>query len=425
MELLWNIAVSIPLFGFGGLLLFRCLKGSGVQIGKPKPVWETLSPACRKGAVSQKELWIVWALTLAFRLLIFFAATAAAVGGESSGSLWEPWVRWDAQHYIGLSQQGYAGYLENGTPLFLVFFPLYAWMMRAADFLFHAPAVSGLVVSFLCFAFGCRRLYALAAEEYGRGAARRAVLFLSVFPFAFFFGGIMTESLFLLTTVSALYQIRHHRWWAAGVWGVFAALTRMQGVLIVLAAGVELFLLEKPFSWDRQTWRTRRKCFAGQLVAVFFPLVGIGIYFLLNWRVAGDAFAFVEMQAHWYQGLHPVSGTLWYVLQEAVKAAGEAIAFEIWWPQLILFFAFFAVISVSFRCGRTSFLCYAYGYLIVSYSLSWLLSGGRYLSCDVPVFLFLGALTRKRPALSAVLAGGMAVLFGIYLAAYLSGGNVM
>ena len=50
----------------------------------------------------------------------------------------------------------------------------------------------------------------------------------------------MTESLFLLTTVSALYHIRRHRWLAAGAWGFLAALTRMQGVLVILAGVVEL-----------------------------------------------------------------------------------------------------------------------------------------------------------------------------------------
>ena len=80
---------------------------------------------------------------------------------------------------------------------------------------------AGLMVSFLCYSAGCVYLYRLAAWELGKGAARRTVLFLSLFPYAFFFGGVMTEGLFLLTTAAALWHIRRHRWWRAGMWGVF------------------------------------------------------------------------------------------------------------------------------------------------------------------------------------------------------------
>ena len=66
-------------------------------------------------------------------------------------------------------------------------------------------------VLFLCYSAGCVYLYRLAAWELGKGAARRTVLFLSLFPYAFFFGGVMTEGLFLLTTAAALWHIRRHR----------------------------------------------------------------------------------------------------------------------------------------------------------------------------------------------------------------------
>ena len=99
---------------------------------------------------------------------------------------------------------------------------------------------AGLMVSFLCYSAGCVYLYRLAAWELGKGAARRTVLFLSLFPYAFFFGGVMTEGLFLLTTAAALWHIRRHRWWRAGMWGVLAAMTRMHGLLLIGAAGAEL-----------------------------------------------------------------------------------------------------------------------------------------------------------------------------------------
>ena len=428
MEFFWNMALSILILGFGGVLIVRVLTESGLSIRKTAE--HAVSAGALREIPSRKELWCVFGAALAFRLLVFFAAgfILQKANPEAAATLCDPWIRWDARHYIGLSRHGYAGYLEEGTPLFLVFFPLYVWLMRAVSFLGLSSAEAGLIVSFLCFAFGCRRFYALASAEYGRKTAKWSVVFLSVFPFSFFFGGVMTESLFFLTTVSALDEIRRHRFYAAGIWGFLAALTRMQGVLLIVAAGVELFAAEKPFSRELKNEKPqtmRWKMLFKQLPAILLPLLGTGGYCLLNWWVAGDALAFLKMQSHWNQGMHPTSGTLWYVLQNAIQTAGEAISAEIWWPQFVLFFAFFAILLLSVRRGRTSFLCYGYGYLLASYSLSWLLSGGRYLSCDVPVFLFLGMLTRKRPAAAILLAAGMAALFSGYLSAYLTGGAVM
>ena len=62
---------------------------------------------------------------------------------------------------------------------------------------------------------------------------------------------------------------------------------------------------------------------------------------------------------------------------------------------------------------------------MLNYSLSWLLSAGRYLSCALPFFLFAAALTEKRPWLTALLAGGMGAGFLINLTVYLTGGQIM
>ena len=67
----------------------------------------------------------------------------------------------------------------------------------------------------------------------------------------------------------------------------------------------------------------------------------------------------------------------------------------------------------------------AFAYLVLNYSLSWLLSAGRYLSCALPFFLFAAGLTEKRPRLTALLAGGMGVGFLANLWCYLLGGQIM
>ena len=240
IRLLWTLAVSGAVLALGLSLLLRWLGRAGLPVPAAAPT--SASNGCEVG---RREAAEVFAAALLFRLAVFLAVAALAclVLYRGTGLSWatDIWKKWDAWHYVGLAELGYTGYWEDGRPLFLVFFPLYPWLVRlVCPLTGHNTMAAGLMVSFLCYSAGCVYLYRLAAWELGKGAARRTVLFLSLFPYAFFFGGVMTEGLFLLTTAAALWHIRRHRWWRAGMWGVLAAMTRMHGLLLIGAAGAEL-----------------------------------------------------------------------------------------------------------------------------------------------------------------------------------------
>ena len=416
IHLLWTLAVSGVVLALGLSLLLRWLGAAGLPA--PCAVPASASRGCE---VSRRELLHVFSAALLFRLTVFLAVAALAclVLYPGTGLSWatDIWKKWDAWHYVGLAELGYTGYWEDGRPLFLVFFPLYPWLVRlVCPLTGHNTMAAGLMVSFLCYSAGCVYLYRLAAWELGKGAARRTVLFLSLFPYAFFFGGVMTEGLFLLTTAAALWHIRRHRWWRAGMWGVLAAMTRMHGLLLIGAAGAEL--VESLGKFDGRAILRR-------LPAVLLPAVGSLAYLGLNAAVAGAPFACTVMQEHWSQGLCWISDTLWYVLQNALSYYDEAIRIQIWIPTLLLFAAFFPLLWYARGRFRSMYTLYAFAYLVLNYSLSWLLSAGRYLSCALPFFLFAAGLTEKRPRLTALLAGGMGVGFLANLWCYLLGGQIM
>ena len=202
IHLLWTLAVSGVVLALGLSLLLRWLGAAGL----PAPCAVPAS-APRGCEVSRRELLHVFSAALLFRLTVFLAVAALAclVLYPGTGLSWatDIWKKWDAWHYVGLAELGYTGYWEDGRPLFLVFFPLYPWLVRlVCPLTGHNTMAAGLMVSFLCYSAGCVYLYRLAAWELGKGAARRTVLFLSLFPYAFFFGGVMTEGLFLLTSVA-------------------------------------------------------------------------------------------------------------------------------------------------------------------------------------------------------------------------------
>ena len=414
-RLLWTLAVSGAVIALGTVLVLRWLGAAGL----PVPL-RGRAPTSARVEVDRRECGAVFAAALLFRLAVFGAAAmlACLVLYPGTGTRWalEIWKKWDAWHYVNLAELGYAGYMEDGKHLFLVFFPLYPWLVRLVSALTGNTMAAGLLVSFLCYSGGCAYLYKLAAWELGREAARRAVLFLSIFPYAFFFGGVMTEGLFLLTTAAALWHIRRHRWRRAGLWGALAAMTRMHGLLLIGAAGAELVEHLGRFDW---------RSILRRLPAVLLPAAGSLVYLGLNAAVTGDPFAFTAMQEHWSQGFCWISDTLWYVLDNARFYPTVSVRYEIWIPTLLLFAGFFALLWYAGGRFRSMYTLYAFAYLVLNYSLSWLLSAGRYLSCALPFFLFAAALTEKRPWLTALLAGGLGAGLLINLTIYLTGGQIM
>jgi hypothetical protein len=148
--------------------------------------------------------------------------------------LLEPWANWDGVWFIRIAAAGYHSHAFSQA-----YFPLYPLAVRvvaplAGDFY----VVAGVVVSLACYAAAMVVLYRLAADECGSRVALWSVVFISVFPTAFFFQAVYSESMFLLLTLLSFSAGRRGRWWIAGVAGLLAALTRSSGLLLLLPLGV-------------------------------------------------------------------------------------------------------------------------------------------------------------------------------------------
>ena len=105
----------------------------------------------------------------------------------------------------------------------------------------------------------------------------------------------------------------------------------------------------------------------------------------------------------------------------------NANGWAIWLPELALFPVAVALLVLAWRRREfpNSLLVYGFAYLVVNYSLSWLLSAGRYLSCALPFFLIAALLTEKRPAVRGFLVVTEAVLLGVYLSGFVGGAQIM
>src|SRR5215207_1022575 len=96
-------------------------------------------PDKRQGQESRLPSWLdarTIALVLAVKALVLLHGVQAFVlwKNEPPGSFYgwlAIWNRWDAPHYLDIARMGYVA--EGVEARWIVFFPLYPWLVRAAS----------------------------------------------------------------------------------------------------------------------------------------------------------------------------------------------------------------------------------------------------------------------------------------------------
>ena len=425
-----GVVVSLAVCLLGLLGVYRCPAAWGLRapgslarhaVEEGPPAAQGLQPG-----------WKIFLLGAGSRVGLLLAGMVAAMLLSDGALTWErafqQLQRWDAAHYIRLIEEGYQGYTENGQHLFLVFFPGYVWAARLLRLVISSTALAGTVLSCLCYGGACCYLYRLAGEAYNGRVAWDALLYMSLFPFSFFSGLVMTEGLFLLATTGACWYAWRGKWLAFGLFGALAALTRMTGLLVIVVGVIRLLEAYRPL--EPPVGKSLGRCWKPLLLRLpltLLPAAGTLLYLLLNLWVDGDPFAFASHQEHWHQGYLWISQVVEYIGRYLGDNLGSSFGWAVWAPALALFVVGLALLYwAALRKGHPAgLLAYGFCFFVATYSLSWLLSAGRYLSTCFVLFLFLAKLTQRRPALRAALLGGEGVLLGVYLCAFLAGAQVM
>ncbi len=248
-------------------------------------------------------------------LLLSYLATLFVVRNYSLNSL--PlsslvlaWNRWDTGHFTAIATHGYVAAWQTA------FFPLFSLLERGVALVVGGPFRAGLIISNLCAFVMLVVFYRLVWEDFGQEPAFRAVLFISIFPTAFFFVAAYSESLFLCLVLLSFYSMRHAHWWLAGLLGLFACLTRAAGLLLIV-----------PFFYEylRQRHFRLRAIGLNVLSSVLIPS-GVALFALYCYLRFHDVLAFShaekiawnrELRVPWY-GL---SGAITTIAQYGLKGA--------------------------------------------------------------------------------------------------------
>lgn len=301
----------------------------------------------------------------------------------------EIFAAWDSGWYFDIASRGY--YFNPDGQSSVAFFPLYPLLMRALAWPFggteKAIWVAGVVISCTAFVLALLAVHRLTRRMFGdREIARRAVLYLAVFPFSIFFTRVYAESIFLLTSVLAVSRACDRRWWRAGAWGALATLARPNGILIAVPLAI-LALGGRPPA----------RALAGRFGALLPIPAALAAYCAYVYGLSGDPLAWLSTQVQWGYSLgHPPWEQLLAMIARIEKYGAYDYFFVSRMAPFQLFHGVTALIFLALAPAIFTRLGVAMGaYVLVSLLIP--LSGnalegvGRYAAVLFPAFMLVAS----------------------------------
>ncbi len=335
-------------------------------------------------------------------------------------ALWLMWQRFDSGYYLNIARHGYgpASMLHNHSDW--VFYPLYPLLISCVAFVLgrsnDAFSIAGLLIANISALIAIVYFYLLVNKEFGREVAARAVLYLALFPMSFYLSAIYTEGLFLALALACIYYARRQSWWIAGLCGGLAALTRSQGIALIVPLAWEYLrvtseryvplpeqwpqkLSERGRLWLRSYWRglslaaRELKNWATGLALGLIP-AGLLSFMLYAKMQTGDLLATFHADAwSWGRQLAYPWQLLLYSLRH--PSLGDPLSWNFWLLNIILAFAFLAITVWALRRLPMMYAFYTAVMVLLPLSANLLNSVGRLYLVVFPAFILLALPDRK------------------------------
>ncbi len=311
------------------------------------------------------------------------------------------WVQFDAEYYVEIAVAGYSHRVDDFSNT--AFFPLYPLLTRFGALLLgpidtSTVALSGFVVANGALFTSLVYLAALVRRDFNGATARRAVVFILVFPTTVFLSAVYAEALFLAGAVASIYYARRGEWYRAGVAGGVAALARPFGIVLLVPLIVEM-LRQRP---------SRRA-----LPALALIPAGTVAFFGYLWWQLGDPMLYLRANAFWGRGV----SWPWTVLREYLNQPLVVFGWPHSWVDLAFVVAMAVLAVLAWRRLPDSHSAFAAAGLLFTLSSSVWISTPRHAMALFPLTILLAVYAERRwfymawLVLSAALAVGFAARF--------------
>lgn len=346
------------------------------------------------------------------------------------GNNWlDGWVRWDSfwyQSIVDPHPRFIPEYLSNAN-----FFPFYSWVswvvslpIRAVVDAEHAFYLGALIVSSVSFFLALKAVERITTRLAGRDVAIRTVWLIAVFPFSFFFTAVYADALYFCLCAWALVFAYERRWYGACLLGAMAGMTRIPGVALLAALGLEYWRQQGPPS-PRGFGETGslpvKKTVVLIAILAMAPVV-IGAYY--QWRYGSPIEFLHARQVGWNRAVG-IGGYVrdWnYFFQRPIfNCAGIADCVKEFAPTRTLLGASYVTllpvsIALTLTAARTLGVgLTGFALLSIAIALPNGLDGvGRFTAVLFPVFIALAMLLRNRALFAAICLASLPFLLLLF-----------
>jgi hypothetical protein len=238
---------------------------------------------------------------------------------------------WDGRWYRTVAADGYL--LEPGRQSDPAFFPLYPMLLRALHATGIGYVTSGVILSNAMLLAALVAFELLTRELLGARFARRATVYVALFPMGFVFSMEYPESLvFFAIALAALAALRR-RWLLVAVISALATLARPE-MLFASFALLPLALQERS---------SARGLALGAVLTPVASLASFAVYLQLRLH---DAFAWTHAERAWGRRFTPLG------LYRAIEHLPSAVDGNAWVVRdVVFFFLYLVVLAVAWRAN--------------------------------------------------------------------------
>jgi hypothetical protein len=304
----------------------------------------------------------------------------------------EMWTIFDGNVYIKMARTGYTHY---------AWFPLYPLAIKILHFFIPNYVLSGLIISNVAFLLGLCFFYNLVKSEINTESAKRAVWYLSLYPFSYFFSCAYAESLFFLFVIQTFYYIKKAKWPFAGLFAMFAGLTRIIGITLYPS------LL---YSYIENRRKKSQKILNLDILKISLLPIAILILVIFFYIKTNNPIIFITTQSAWGRHFNlPTAAILngfnklFYFFADYNYTLSSLKGFIIFFLNAIwksvdvvtLLISFFLVKGV-FKNFNNSYKIFAIFYLFFALSSQILTGLPRHVMILFPFFMYLGILGKNK-----------------------------
>ena len=304
-------------------------------------------------------------------------------------------ARWDSFWYIDIAQNGYS-YKGVEQLSNIAFFPIYPALIKGLSFVTLGNLIlSGWLLSTFFLLLALMYLFKLVKEFHSDLTPQLPIIFLLTFPTSFFLNAVYTESLFLFLSLAAFYYALKKNFVLASIFGLFASLTRITGILLFI-----------PLAWEYIHTYGFRRIFSIKFLSLLLVPLGTLSFFLYHYLKFGDLFLWLKVQAWW--------GRAFKINQGHFDLFSNPAIVNLLMDVLFILVALVVVFFV-FKKLRTSYGLYMLATLLVALGTGTTMSIGRYLLVLFPIYILMSQINNKYIQQSWVLFSVLLLAMNIIL----------